>query len=441
MRALRFAVCLLAAAFGPVLAGTAAAPAADPLAGAPPELRQAYDAAFQAMLADPADLDRTFEFAKVATRIGDYEGAVAALERMLMAQPNLPRVQLELAALYYRLGSFEMARGYLDAASENPDMPAQVRERADELRERIERELSAHRFGGSLYAGLRYDSNANSLPDDNINIPLSATAEDDVAAFGTLSLNHTFDPRRADGLVLESAGMLFANRHAEQDQVDLTVAEIKSGPRIRLNRRDTESATLRPYGIFTWVHLGDATHYHAPGAGLEISSFTGGPTSVAALAEARHRSFNDTASTPNKSDEDGWELTATLRGSHRITQQTGLSASVQYTRIDAERAWRARDQVGLSAGVAHSYTGLNGTPWNTSLTAGIATSDYDGPELGLINVTRSDTDYRLTLVQTMPVSPSLAAIATVGYFKREANIAVNAFDNVFATLGFSWRFQ
>ena len=34
--------------------------------------------------------------------------AISALERMLLVNPDLPRVRLELAVLYYRLGSFEV---------------------------------------------------------------------------------------------------------------------------------------------------------------------------------------------------------------------------------------------------------------------------------------------------------------------------------------------
>jgi tetratricopeptide (TPR) repeat protein len=64
------------------------------------------EALFQQMLRDPANLDVTFAYADVSARLGDYEAAVSALERMLLFNPNLPRVQLELGALYYRMGSY-----------------------------------------------------------------------------------------------------------------------------------------------------------------------------------------------------------------------------------------------------------------------------------------------------------------------------------------------
>src|SRR5947209_12428327 len=85
---------------------------------------------FQQMLRDPGNLDVTFTYADVSARLGDNEAAVSALERMLLFNPDLPRVQLELGALYFRMGSFEIARTYFDkAAANNP--PAEVRARIE----------------------------------------------------------------------------------------------------------------------------------------------------------------------------------------------------------------------------------------------------------------------------------------------------------------------
>jgi cytochrome c-type biogenesis protein CcmH/NrfG len=70
------------------------------------DLQHQYDEAFQEMLRQPANLDVLFKFASLASKTGDLEGAVSALERMLLIDNNLPRVRLELALLYYRLGSY-----------------------------------------------------------------------------------------------------------------------------------------------------------------------------------------------------------------------------------------------------------------------------------------------------------------------------------------------
>ncbi|MEY8843245.1 tetratricopeptide repeat protein, partial [Cribrihabitans sp. XS_ASV171] len=106
---------ILTGAFaGMLMAGSVAAQEAGPDEGfAALEQRRAQ--LFQATLNDPANLDIAFEYALLSARLGDYEGAISTLERILVFNPGLPRVQLELAVLYYRIGAVDTAQHYLDA--------------------------------------------------------------------------------------------------------------------------------------------------------------------------------------------------------------------------------------------------------------------------------------------------------------------------------------
>ncbi|MDJ0933531.1 tetratricopeptide repeat protein [Breoghania sp.] len=85
----------------------------------------------QAMLAAPDDLDIAFAYAALSARVDDHEAAIYTLERMLIYAPDLPRVQLELGVLYYRIGAFDVARQYFEAAISGPEVPREVRERVD----------------------------------------------------------------------------------------------------------------------------------------------------------------------------------------------------------------------------------------------------------------------------------------------------------------------
>jgi tetratricopeptide (TPR) repeat protein len=118
------------------------------------------EALFQQMFRDPANLDVTFAYADVSARLGDYEAAVSALERMLLFNPNLPRVQLELGALYYRMGSYELARDYFDkAAAANP--PPEVRARVEQYLADVEKSQSRHHLSGYVFFGGQYQTDAN----------------------------------------------------------------------------------------------------------------------------------------------------------------------------------------------------------------------------------------------------------------------------------------
>jgi tetratricopeptide (TPR) repeat protein len=128
------------------------------------DLERQYDAAFQEMLKHPDNLDVLFKFATLASQTGDLEGAISALERMLLIDRNLPRVRLELGVLYYRLGSYELARTYLELALKAPNLPPEVRQRAEKFMTEIQNKARPSHFSGEAFFGWRYQSNANLGP-------------------------------------------------------------------------------------------------------------------------------------------------------------------------------------------------------------------------------------------------------------------------------------
>ena len=97
------------------------------------EERAAYDKAFQASLEKPSDPETLAKFADLAVKVGDIEGAISALERLLLIDANQPEVKLELGVLYYRLGSKEAAITYLEGARSSAEASPQVRNRAEEF--------------------------------------------------------------------------------------------------------------------------------------------------------------------------------------------------------------------------------------------------------------------------------------------------------------------
>lgn len=125
---------------GMVLAGCQSA---DPVQNASPEQQRQYNAAFQAMLKDPGNVDVVMTYAQVATRTGDYEGAIGAYESILIIDSNLPRVKLELGILYYGLKSYDTSRLYLEQALASPSLPADVRKPAELLLAKMPKQSKA----------------------------------------------------------------------------------------------------------------------------------------------------------------------------------------------------------------------------------------------------------------------------------------------------------
>jgi thioredoxin-like negative regulator of GroEL len=91
-----------------------------------------YDAAFSEMISKPGDPASAVKYAQLAVEVGDMEGAVSALEGLLMQEADQPEVELELGVLYYRLGSTDAARAHLEAAGKSRQASAATKTRATE---------------------------------------------------------------------------------------------------------------------------------------------------------------------------------------------------------------------------------------------------------------------------------------------------------------------
>ena len=73
---------------------------------------------------------------------------------MLVFAPGLPRLQLELGVLYYRLAAFETARSYFEPAVSGPNVPEEVESKVNEYLAQIDEAGKTTRFFGQVRAGI-----------------------------------------------------------------------------------------------------------------------------------------------------------------------------------------------------------------------------------------------------------------------------------------------
>jgi tetratricopeptide (TPR) repeat protein len=80
------------------------------------------DPLFGGVLAHPGNLDNTIQYAASAAAHGDIESAISTYEQLRFYNPRLGATRYQLGVLYYQLGSYAQARGYLQTALEMPDV-------------------------------------------------------------------------------------------------------------------------------------------------------------------------------------------------------------------------------------------------------------------------------------------------------------------------------
>lgn len=95
--------------------------------------KAAFESAFQDMLADPTDKQKTLHYADMADRVGDHEAAVPPLERLLMQNPDQPDLMVRIGYHYYHLQSYAMAKKYLTDALAMKSIRSNDRNEANKL--------------------------------------------------------------------------------------------------------------------------------------------------------------------------------------------------------------------------------------------------------------------------------------------------------------------
>lgn len=410
---------------------------------------------FQKMLKNPADLDTTFAYADVSAKLGDNEAAVSALERMLLFNPTLPRVQLELGALYFRMGSYQIARTYFDKAlASNP--PPAVKDRIDTYLSQITRDSSPQRFSGYFFMGPQYQSDANLAPGS----PLVASPIGEVLLnsqfvkardenfFATTSDLYSYDLGDQAGDTLEVAGTGFANHYSQFTRLDLGVVESTVGPRFNFKEPTTNvsSLTLKPYAIANDVSLGGNQYFHTFGAGAEATALAWNDFRLKGLFEYRDKNFNSAPDRPLSRGLNGSDKLVSLFLSHPITTtpESDLTLEFDFLDQDTRLAFFTNKTFAGSAAYRIRYndpTGHLRFPLETTIFGSLSGADYAGADPCCVPSTvRSDTRWRFGITQSVQFTESIALVIQAQRDIVSSNIPIYGYTSNSVLIGPQFRF-
>lgn len=421
---------------------TAAAPAVNS-----PEIQARRDQLFASMLADPSNLDVAFEYATLSAQAGDLEAAVSTLERMLIFSPGMPRIQLELGALYYRLGAFETSRGYFVAATSGADVPAEVKERVSVFLAAIERANQRHFWTTRVFGGVRWESNANAGPNSgDVDLKgITFTLEDAATANADYSLVASTNTHYAylignQGDRIEANLLLYNSSHLEQKDVDLQVGELTLGPSINLERFGLGKAVLGTYAIANLILLGEDPYFYTGGAGLRLAAQPTATTRLDIKSEARRQWYENSAKRPRAKDRDGDEYRNSVIMAWQAASWLQLSAGGMYNHRDVDAAWLDRIEYGAFGGLGVAL-GTGELPWIVSLAGGYTWRDYDEPDTTINDFDpQKDREYWGRAGLAVPLTAWFALTSQVEYRNVKSNYDTATYDNLAATVGFSGRF-
>jgi hypothetical protein len=431
----------------------AQAPGSTPVATASGDLERQYDAAFQDMLAQPANLDVLFKFASLASQTGDLEGAVSALERMLLINADLPRVRLELGVLYYRLGSYEVARTYLDSALKSPNLPPEVRTRAEQFMAEVVGQEKPSHFSGDLFVGWRYQSNANLGPATTNVLLFGQIASLNQQAVGTgdwgvvtsAQIRHSYDLGHQDKSAIETTFSAYVNRQFQANVANVTLLDLSTGPRFQIFNGIFEDVSLKPFlsGGYIWVN--DAPYYGSYGGGVETGILLSDRLrNVSTFQWRRHDNTNNWY-LPTNYQYRGVEFTATSAFQFALAGNVTLFTTGTATRyLTDQTPQQSYSLYGAGGGMTFRFADpvLKTTlPWTVTLSVTENWWAYDAPDPQVDpNTYRFQADTISNLTLAIPFDDRTTFSLTGGRYVRTATLANYAFENDSLMFGIGWRF-
>ncbi|MCA8927729.1 MAG: DUF560 domain-containing protein [Alphaproteobacteria bacterium] len=437
-KALLVGVCAGFAWSVPVLAQTAPPTEAD------------LDRAFQKVLADPSDLDAAFEYAGIASAMGDYEAAISSLERMLIYNPDLPRVHAELGVLYFRLKSYGAAKSYFQQALAAPDVPDSVRERVNGYLKEINRAKAKNRFAYSITGGVRYQSNANSSPGATVlfsDIPVQLDSqfrkESDVNIFASGTFRHQYDFGGQNGDYLETNINTYLTRQFTVDNLDYIFFQGNSGPVLHLGPES--GITLRPYLTASYLMLSESPYQQTLGGGARLGIPLNDRISLGLETSGRYLDYRSSGDRPTADELDSHELFTSADLTFLALPNVQLTGGAQARFINAREDFQTYQEVGFSFGATVSFAApvnlADGkSRWTFVLDTQGLVRDYDAPNTIVSAETREETEVRANAQVYAPVSANVSLFSGVGWRNISANIPNYEFENFTVMGGVSARF-
>ncbi len=445
---------LAASAFlsaGLIGAPVAAQVAADEEQALRVEQRQQFAAMFEA----PDDVELMFKYALTSVRLQDYEAAITTLERILIYNPNLPRVKVELGASYFRIGSYPVAKFYFEEVINDATASSDLKERVQAYIDEIDKRTRKSYLTGRIGIDTIFTTNANFGPEDRdavfLGVPVTllganVTSQTDVG-FGLVGqVSHIYDLSSANGEVWRSDLAFSAVRFADTPSGATDVGVIRTGPRLSLDD-DRYGPKIRPYLEVSHVRFAKTPLQTTIGGGFELTNTLN--QSMSLFSDLRiawkDNHTNTTAVDLNSRviDQDGLNVRANVGLNYFYDKNVTVRGFVLAEFTGAETDQEQSYEVGLGGVATYRYdSGMEMASRDWLLSGGFrgVFRRFEDVSISDPFTTREDLDLRVHIGHTAYLMDDLSLTARAEYFVRESNVRNFDLDSFTAKVGIRYSF-
>ncbi len=364
---------------------------------------------FQGILARPSDLNNTLQYAALAPA-GDLESAISTYEQLLFYNPKLASVRFELGVLYYRLGSYEMARAYFDSALKMKDMTPALRQRTEDLIAAIDKKLQPDQFSGYVQSGFRYQTNAAVGPGPQTVLASGKLFNTKFAArpdgnwFGAFGVNYVHDFEDQRGNTFEASAVGYDAQQFKLHQFDIGVVELRAGPRFGIASETANGLSIKPYFVATGATLADAAYYGGLGGGLTMHAKIG-EVALDPYAEIVRQSFRNLTLYPLASGMSGTLSTVGLLATGPVYSSLSFQSRLTYAHASDNFNPFSYNSYAADIWLPWNFSPLgDGRTWTLLPTAGVSWWQYAAPDPTVDpNTTPNILEWRVGLGLEVPI--------------------------------------
>jgi hypothetical protein len=409
-------------------------------------LQRQADDAFRNLLQNPTDFVSTSSYVDLLIRAGNYEGAIAALERLLLVPGAPPALRIQVAQLYSALKSFTAAEAMLLQVLAEPELSAADKSTAESLLGQIRSAGARSQLSGFVIFGVRHQSNAT-LRSESPQIfsngtPVASTLRpiNDTDTSLGLRINHEYDLGLPSFAVLSSGiGLYFVNSNTAAGKpvvagfntpYNLRVLDANTG--VVFNPiSDNRNLTIRPHMLGTTVQAQGTKYLTSLGWGLDVNYRLGGINGIFATLDSQRRAFAARADVPNAALLDGRLTSLRLRTVYGVLPKQVLNAEVTLRNNSAGAGNLSFTSLEPRVSYAMSYGGPFGAgDWSTTPFVGYVHRSYKAADAAVIaGSARRDAEWRLGLTQTIPIAPRWTGIITLEQVRNNANLPNYTYKN------------
>lgn len=395
---------------------------------------------YDQVMGDPDNIDLNYEFAQTQAAQGDLLGAASTLERILMIDPDLPRVRLFYAVVLYRLDNLTESERELNTLKPL-QMPKSLRGELDAYLYRIKlRRKRTHITLRESY-GFQNDTNRNAAPsskqrlfgDTRVPIDPNDRQKNDVSWLNITSLDFRHDLGFQAGHEIVASFDYF-----RQDQIkarSLSMSNFQGEIGVALKSR---FVNVTPSLVLNHMMLSHESFLRQAGGNLLIEKpLFKQRLNLYALGRVTRQNFLDIEENLASHTRKGPQLDATFGVSYNLTRI--LRVSAYYTYIDKLAKEKYYAYYGNVIGTGTSLLLGKGQFFLTNIS--YERDDYVAPDLAISSRHRRDRLFRLRLTYGVPLTTlyigkflpkplnDLSVSVTYQYFRELSNITNYAYKN------------